>query len=269
MKKQLAELDRLANDAIHQDRRLNLFQGVPNHSSSVIGAVPITTTSNKISKAFTQQSKPTSSSMEYKSGYHNRQQEKETLENGYYIVQGKGYLEGPFNVDYLKRGITCQIFNEELDDWYNVIVINRIEVPIPHTALMMKEFDVEYLQPESHQKQIQTGTREYKVKTDRLRLFANDEKLPINIDGSKIYIYNWSEEQILATKKIVPKVKEEPLVIDEHTGIGQWQTVAINVVDEEEMQRLEEEEEKQENDKIEFDSKLLGRPKKVFVLHIV
>ncbi len=99
--------------------------------------------------------------------------------SGHYRVGEEWFLEGKLYEQFLTTGVECQIFLEAThtsgtgveEGWFDCVVRNRQDVPIPHTALTFPEFVVAYSLsgPE---------VEEAGVRSDRLRLMSNQQGVP-------------------------------------------------------------------------------------------
>eukprot|EP01038_Epipyxis_sp_PR26KG_P007581 gene7581-10329_t len=142
-------------------------------------------------------------------------------EDGLYCVDGKYYLEGKFHENKIKTGLKCELFLEDLDEWFPGEITARLETHVPHTVVTLKTFDITYQIPQengtiSDYKEDKTDVAvelkvEKGVKNDRIRLFANADGTLI--DNTRL-------------KPIAP-------IINDNTGIGMWQVVSVREIDEE------------------------------------
>jgi len=213
LKRQLAEIEKAAGEAIAADR---------------LGALQ----SNSLGQFFKSQPAPpppltvrTNTSYIPRDGAFKPREEESSSSyselndnRGIYTVDGKTYLEGKKFESKIWGGTRCEVFDESLDEWMEGEVIKRNETPIPNTEMYILSFDVEYKRVDPAAQRMHTDevplVTESGIKSDRIRLLgtANGELLipyqDFNLPAAPI--------------------------IDENTGIGMWQTVSVKVVDEEE-----------------------------------
>ncbi len=163
--------------------------------------------------------------------------------SGMYTIRGITYLEGQFHEDKLVSGIQCQIYNEEMDDWFDATIKNRKDIIVPNTELKLKFFTISYFIKNDETNENNTEEIiEESVKSDRLRI-------PITENNKDLLGTN--ENSLVDNNK----VDSENPKVDEMTGIGRWQTVSVKLIDEEkekeleEQRRIQEEEERIENEK--------------------
>jgi hypothetical protein len=130
----------------------------------------------------------------------------------------------------------CACPLQELDDWFNAKILSRKEVPVPHTALMMKVFTVRYEAPkngamditedaersvgdEAEQtlvdKVVEMEVRvENDVTSDRIRLLSSSTGV-VQLENQAIQI-NTVDVMPSAASYIAPAAASS--VIDESTG---------------------------------------------------
>mmetsp|Transcript_26612 Transcript_26612/g.39541 ORF Transcript_26612/g.39541 Transcript_26612/m.39541 type:complete len:395 (+) Transcript_26612:60-1244(+) len=131
--------------------------------------------------------------------------------SGVYTVRGVTYLEGQYFEDRLVGDTECEIFVEEEDDWCAGKIIRCRNVAVPNTEVVQKTFDVEYVSTSSD---CALGMKtESGVKSDRIRLI---QRAPV-----------------------------APVTVEESTGLGKWQTVAVREVNEEEERKKQQQREKE------------------------
>jgi hypothetical protein len=137
---------------------------------------------------------------------------------GYYTIRGKTYLDGKVFQDKLRNGRNCEIFVEELDDWFPGSITVRKEVHIPNTTITIVSFEVQYtVQFDDGREEL---VHETNVRSDRLRLVASEEL-----------------DQDILTAIASEQTQKEiaiPSQLDNNTGVSVWQTVSVNYVNEEE-----------------------------------
>mmetsp|Transcript_5939 Transcript_5939/g.17341 ORF Transcript_5939/g.17341 Transcript_5939/m.17341 type:complete len:388 (-) Transcript_5939:112-1275(-) len=144
--------------------------------------------------------------------------EEEEEDKGIYTIKDVTYLDGKKHEDKLNTDAPCQIWLEDLEEWMDAIITSVKEISVPNTDLKIRTFSVAYYTAE----QLSSSSTEPSVlkglSSDKLRLIAKDS--------------NGTWEDPLA---------EPAPVVDENTGLGGWETVAVREIDEEEEARLEEE----------------------------
>eukprot|EP00604_Paraphysomonas_vestita_P003920 CAMPEP_0174823304 /NCGR_PEP_ID=MMETSP1107-20130205/23327_1 /TAXON_ID=36770 /ORGANISM="Paraphysomonas vestita, Strain GFlagA" /LENGTH=257 /DNA_ID=CAMNT_0016045353 /DNA_START=164 /DNA_END=938 /DNA_ORIENTATION=+ len=89
----------------------------------------------------------------------------ETKPTGVYTIRGVTYLEGKFHEDLLNTGKKCEIFVESEDEWCSGEIIGCHLIPIPHTEIINKLYDIKYTPINSSEEKT-----ENKVKSDKIRL---------------------------------------------------------------------------------------------------
>lgn len=173
--------------------------------------------------------------------------------NGFYTVRGQGYLDGECNESLLIANTTCQLFLEDQDEWVDAVIVGRKEISIPHTDLTMKLFTVDFKSTLSGN--IGGWKREDDIKSDRLRLLATSEGKPTDLNGTLLGVAATQSEntgesfqQIKLPKPEIQKstgytyddsyYNNQLQVI--YSGISAWQTLSVEIVDEE-VQMLERE----------------------------
>lgn len=206
--------------------------------------------------------------------FHTKKKSTEDIESdslaenktGLYTIRGQSYLEGQMNESLLKTGITCQIFVEDKDDWFDAVITGGKEISIPHTALTIKTFKVQYLldddkdsddgntaehetiieeepvktdvieevveeeeEEEEEDNDMSKLVEEDNVRSERIRLLANEEGIPVHLDGAPIL------EIDAPMKSAVTEQSYRPMKIDENTGVSAWKTVSVTIIDEEEV----------------------------------
>jgi hypothetical protein len=127
-------------------------------------------------------------------------------------------LDGKVFQDKLRNGRNCEIFVEELDDWFPGSITVRKEVHIPNTTITIVSFEVQYtVQFDDGREEL---VHETNVRSDRLRLVASEEL-----------------DQDILTAIASEQTQKEiaiPSQLDNNTGVSVWQTVSVNYVNEEE-----------------------------------
>ncbi|CAM9885387.1 unnamed protein product [Chrysoparadoxa australica] len=152
-------------------------------------------------------------------GMHGRAEEEDKeveAGDGKYQIDGTWYLDGKKHEELLVTNTPCQLFLESNaddaeqgdGDWIDALVLKVVELSVANTRLKMRRYVVAYFK-EGQEKEVV----EKDVLSDRLRLIANEK-------GE--YVKPVDEEA-------QAEVKED--VKDENTGIGQWETVAVRMVD--------------------------------------
>lgn len=127
----------------------------------------------------------------------------------------------------------------------NATVVSVREVPIPHSARFSKVFTLEYsLNSLPSKKDLLTNVtmKEVDVKSDRIRFLATSDGQPTHVDGSPLLV-----------STAIGKVLKPMVHVEASTGVGAWQTVSVQLVDEEEVekQRLVLEEKEKEEKRLE------------------
>lgn len=97
--------------------------------------------------------------------------------------------------------------------------MSRKQVQVPNTTIVLLTFEVQYTI--TFEDATEEVVQEVNVKCDRLRLIAKED-----VDQD-VFTLMAEEKQAAAPPPL-------PAPIDENTGISVWQTVSVNVVDEDE-----------------------------------
>lgn len=122
-------------------------------------------------------------------------------------------MEGQHHEDKLITGCQCEVWVEQLEDWFACEILAVSDRTVPNTNLVTKSFSLSFTAKDSTD-----GIREDEVKSDRLRL-----KLAAGVTVQDI-------EAALATEQQQEKEKD----VDLDTGMGEWSTVQVTEINEEE-----------------------------------
>ena len=123
---------------------------------------------------------------------------------GRYTVDGITYLEGKRFDAKLTTGTACQLWVEAADEWAEARILRVQVTAVPNTDLVLRKFTVAY-RLSTQAAEEEEEQEEEDVIPDRLRMV---------------------EAQV---KKLPPP----PPAVEQSTGLGGWQTVAVREVDEE------------------------------------
>jgi hypothetical protein len=157
--------------------------------------------------------------------------ELEPPSEGKYTIRGQTYLEGQAHEDKLLIGTPCEIWIEELEEWMPAHIVGRTEVPVPNTDVVILRFKVTYqkdrpaaggdrAQGKDESEDSANEVTVENVKSDQLRLKCDKSG-------------TWDPRTVDLKGRTAPEV-------DLVTGLGSWQTVSVQLVDEEK-ERLEAE----------------------------
>ena len=230
VKKQLEIIERLAKDAVQEDKKeyANLYQ--PSSSSSPSRSL---LSSSSSPSSF----KPTNNTL---SAPRVEEIKDKSKDNCLYAVRDEYFLEGKKNEAFLKTGLTCQLYVESLDDWYDAVITNRKSSLGQHTNLVLVLVDVQYIVSKSHNNSSSSNQEdgaeprlvsEFDVRSDRIRIYSNENGEVLHIDGSTVTVEGQSKKD---RQKVVEDnsaaVYNAP--IDENTGFSSWTTVSVRVINE-------------------------------------
>uniref|UniRef100_A0AAV1T5I4 Matrin-type domain-containing protein n=1 Tax=Peronospora matthiolae TaxID=2874970 RepID=A0AAV1T5I4_9STRA len=161
----------------------------------------------------------------------NEEEEEEGVEEqddkGVYAVKGIVYLEGKKHETQLDSGSACQIWVEEQEQWLDALVEQATVHTILNTELSFRRFTIAYMSPSSQQCAENEDKRkpvtEHNVLADRLRI-----PLPANVtlEAAEKMVERWRNHGAAESPTWTP------VVIDETTGMGEWNTVEVRQIDE-------------------------------------
>lgn len=138
-------------------------------------------------------------------------------------------MEGQAHEDKLVIGTPCEIWIEELEEWMPAHIVGRTEVPVPNTDIVILRFKVTYQKerPEEDEDGAQAKDESDDSANDVTVENVKSDQLRLKCDKSG----NWDPHTVDLKGRIAPEV-------DLITGLGAWQTVSVQLVDEEK-ERLE------------------------------
>ena len=152
---------------------------------------------------------------------------EEQDDKGVYAVKGIVYLEGKNHETQLDTGSACQIWVEEQEQWLDALVEQATVHTIPNTELSFRRFTIAYMSPSSQEcaknKDKRKPVTEHNVLADRLRIL-----LPANVtlEAAEKMVERWRNHGAAESPT------RTPAVIDETTGMGEWNTVEVRQIDE-------------------------------------
>lgn len=210
LQRQLADIDALAREAVRGDRA----QGISGMVFSSSGIAPANGSLHAPRRA-------DNATIDGEGG------ERPPIDNGMYTVRDQSYLEGKINERYIVKGMGCEIFVEESDEWFRCSVTARREVIIPNTNLKIVSLDVEYYILDGGGSALGDLRTETNIRADRLRLLCDPSGRVMDLNA--------------------PPPAEEPpahnslFVVHENRdgqcGAGAWTTVSVIEYNEEEQER--------------------------------
>lgn len=111
---------------------------------------------------------------------------------------------------------------EEIEEWLPALIEKAFVHMIPNTDLSFRKFTIAYMVPEKPQ-----PVTEKEVRSDRLRI-----KMPVGMTLESAQRMIRQMQGIGDTEEEAATVYQEPVVIDEETGMGEWSTVVVREIDE-------------------------------------
>ncbi|CAI5723398.1 unnamed protein product [Hyaloperonospora brassicae] len=201
-------------------------------SDAVFGPIGHSNDRTAVSMARREDRRPVDrGALDRSNGFDQEKEETEAVEerddNGVYAVRGVVYLEGKKHETQLDAGSACQIWVEEQEQWLDALVEQATVHAVPNTELSFRRYTIAYMLPAvgecvKDEEKLKPVT-ERDVLADRLRI-----PLPANVtlEVAEEMVGQWRNHGA------VEAPTRAPIVIDEHTGMGEWNTVEVRQIDE-------------------------------------
>lgn len=111
---------------------------------------------------------------------------------------------------------------EEIEEWLPALIEKAFVHMIPNTDLSFRKFTIAYMVPGQPQ-----PVTEKEIRSNRLRI-----KMPAGMTLEAAQRMIRQMQGIGDTEEEAATVYQEPVVIDEETGMGEWSTVVVREIDE-------------------------------------
>ena len=146
-------------------------------------------------------------------------------EEGFYKDGEKYYMEGDLHVSKLQPGTLCELFVEELEAWVPASVTLRNDLEIPNVEALVTTLDVTYF-PQAVDSSATAPGFAAGVSPELIRLEC-ENYVPPSSSSSK------EGEAGDGADAVGP--------VEESTGLGKWESVAVDEGEKEDVQEEEEE----------------------------
>jgi hypothetical protein len=151
-------------------------------------------------------------------------------EEGIYKDGEKYYMQGDVHVSKLQPGTLCELFVEELEAWVPASVTLRNDLEIPNVEALVTTLDVTYF-PQAVDSSATAPGFAAGVSPELIRLECENYAVPPSSSSSK-------EGEAGDGAGVVGPVEES-------TGLGKWESVAVDEGEKEEVQEEDVEEEEE------------------------
>ena len=137
---------------------------------------------------------------------------------GLYSVRGTAYLQAEFHPERLRVGSACEAYLDDSDDWHAARVLGVREMAVPNTAITLRFYSVEVVRADATAAAATAGT------PTPVGVEVPATSLRIRYDGSAPP----ADSAAAAAEDAAAAVPPPVAAVDENTGMGVWQSVAVH-----------------------------------------